>query len=100
MQKPRMILLPVLQCRCRPDTEVRLVCSGGKIRKAAIQRPIIKMLVYMAALRAVIRPSTQTMRQQKSRALRLVKPRNAADEITSETTREASMLKERFLAAI
>ena len=57
------------------------------------------MLVYIAALRAVIRPSTQKMRQQKSRALRLVKPRNAADKIASETTREASILNQRFLAA-
>ena len=57
------------------------------------------MLVYIAALRAVIRPSTQKMRQQKSRALRLVKPRNVADKIASETTREASMLNPRVLTA-
>ena len=68
-QKPRMILLPMLQCAARTDAGADQTLrsgphwSGGRMMKAAIQRLITIMLVYIAALRAVIRPNTQKMRQ-------------------------------------
>lgn len=51
MQKPRMILLPILQCAARTDAGADQTprsgphCSGGRMVKAAIQRLMTMMLV-------------------------------------------------------
>ena len=69
MQKPRMISLPMRQWVARTDAGADQTprsgphWSGGRMMKAPIQRLITMMLVYIAALRAVVRPNTQKMRR-------------------------------------